>query len=129
MEQRPAPVTLDHCVNDHMPALAPRPSTPCTPAEIVRGTPRWPGVLVLRPVTVFGPSYSPNTIGTPGSEISELIQTPEEEQRELELNVSGAERAVDPVGDAGLADRPVPFAGAVWFRRGGWRGLADFALL
>jgi hypothetical protein len=73
----------------------------------VRGTPRWPGVLVLRPVTVFGPS-SPNTIGTPGSEISELIQTPEEEQRELELNVSGTDRQLTQLATPGLPTVPFP---------------------
>ncbi|GMK58622.1 hypothetical protein CspeluHIS016_0600640 [Cutaneotrichosporon spelunceum] len=68
----PAPASLDHRVTEHMPNLIPRPSTPCTPAEIVRGTPRWAGVLVLRPVTVFGPS-----VGTPP--VNE-IQTAEEQQ-------------------------------------------------
>lgn len=136
MEQRPAPVTLDHRVSEHMPALAPRPSTPSTPADIVRGTPRWPGVLILRPVTVFGPS-SPTSqmVGTPSSEVSELIQTPEEVHRELVEPVAQSEVSAGGRWGQGrglalnqhreLWRTPVPFPSLVSLHQVGGTDLVD----
>ncbi|BEI83485.1 hypothetical protein CcaverHIS002_0400890 [Cutaneotrichosporon cavernicola] len=104
---RRAPPPLDHRASEHMPTLIPRPSTPSTPAEIVRGTSRWPGVLVLRPVTVFAPPSFSNVsnVGTPGSEASDILQTPTEASREFELNVKVKAANMPPA----RFPSPVPF--------------------
>lgn len=70
-------------VMDRIPPLHPRPSTPATPAEITPGPAKWPAVLVLRPVTVFGPRISITgsmlaAMDSPMSEVSVLLQTPED---------------------------------------------------
>lgn len=112
---------------ERIPPLIARPSTPCTPAEIVAGPARWPSVLVLAPVTVFA-RLSASTIATitqtreetnegeggartplattplvtplasPASAVSVLVHTPVDEVGEVSPLVSSVARPPKPAG-------------------------------